>query len=167
MDVVLQNNTPGVELGDTPTVRLDRDNEPQPDVVLRLSEAAGGQSVIDSDGYIAGAPELVAEISASTATIDLGDKLRAYRRNGVKEYIVWQVSDRRIDWFYLDNDEYVALAPKENGIFQSRVFPGLWLDRHAMITGDMQRVTAVLQEGLASSVHSVFSTGLQTKLTEQ
>ena len=157
-------NTPGVALGDTPTVQLDRDNEPQPDVVLRLSEAAGGQSVIDADGYIAGAPELVAEISTSTATIDLGDKLRAYRRNGVKEYIVWQVSDRRIDWFYLDNDEYISLEPKQNGILQSRVFPGLWLDRPAMLSGDMQRMTAVLQDGFASSVHLCFSAGTQAKL---
>ncbi|MEO0541027.1 MAG: Uma2 family endonuclease [Cyanobacteria bacterium P01_A01_bin.105] len=159
-------STPGVELGDTPTVRLDRDNEPQPDVVLRLDEARGGQSIIDSSGYISGAPELVAEISASTATIDLGDKLRAYRRNGVKEYIVWQVSDRRIDWFYLQNDEYVSLEPQQTGVLQSRVFPGLWLDRHAMVTGDMQRVMTVLQDGLSSNIHSACVAGLQAQSSE-
>ena len=56
---------------------------------------------------IEGAPELVAEIAASSATIDLGDKLRAYRRNGVQEYIVWQVFDQKIDWFSLQNGDYI------------------------------------------------------------
>lgn len=34
--------TPGVRLGIEPTVRLDLDNEPQPDIVLIVDEAAGG-----------------------------------------------------------------------------------------------------------------------------
>jgi Uma2 family endonuclease len=38
-----------------------------------------------------GAPELIVEIAASTASYDLHDKLRAYRRNGVREYLVWVV----------------------------------------------------------------------------
>jgi hypothetical protein len=35
-------STSGVELGDNPTVRLDLDNEPQPDAVLLINENAGG-----------------------------------------------------------------------------------------------------------------------------
>ena len=80
--------TPGVELGDNATVRLDADNEPQPDAILLIDANAGGQSFLGEDGYIEGAPELVAEIAASSAAIDLGDKKRAYRRNGVREYLV-------------------------------------------------------------------------------
>lgn len=49
-----------------------------------------------------GAPELVAEIAASSAAIDLGDKKRAYRRNGIQERIVWQVFDQKVDWFSLE-----------------------------------------------------------------
>ncbi len=77
-----------IDGGDNSTVRLDIDNEPQPDVLLRIEEGAGGQSHISEDGYIEGAPELVAEIAASTASNDLGDKLRVYRRNGVKEPVL-------------------------------------------------------------------------------
>jgi len=148
--------TPGVRLGDNPTVRLDRDNEPQPDAVLRLDETVGGQSTIDKDGYIAGAPEFIAEIAASTATIDLGDKLRAYRRAGVQEYLVWQVFDEKIDWFYLEAGEYVALEADATGLLKSRFFPGLWLDAQAMKLGDMQTVITVLQAGLATSAHQTF-----------
>src|SRR5690242_6337929 len=53
--------TPGVRLGDNPTVRLDLDNEPQPDALLRLEPAAGGRSRVDEDGYVEGPPELVVE----------------------------------------------------------------------------------------------------------
>ena len=41
---VYQAATPGVEGGDNATVRLDWDNEPQPDVFLRIRPDWGGQS---------------------------------------------------------------------------------------------------------------------------
>jgi Uma2 family endonuclease len=147
--------TPGVRLGDNPTVRLDSDNEPQPDAVLLIDSQLGGQSRFSQEGYIEGAPELVAEVSASTATIDLRDKKRAYRRNGVKEYIVWQVSDRKLDWFMLENEDYISLIP-ENDIIKSRVFPGLWLAVSSLIEGNMAQVMATLQLGLASPEYQAF-----------
>jgi Uma2 family endonuclease len=152
--------TPGARLGDSPTVRFDRDNEPQPDAVLRLDGQVGGQSTLGDEGYVEGAPEFVAEISASTATIDLGDKLRVYRRCGVKEYLVWQVFEQRIDGFQLKGDEYVNLEPDADEILRSQVFPGLWLERQAMIIGNMQRVMTVLQEGLVTSEHLSFVAAL-------
>jgi Uma2 family endonuclease len=148
--------TPGVALGDTPTVQLDLDNEPQPDAVLLIEAQAGGQSRISLDDYVEGAPELVVEIAASSVAIDLGDKKRAYRRNGVKEYIVWQVFDQRLDWFYLEEGEYVSLPIDGDGTIRSRVFPGLWLAAEDLLAGNMTRVLAVLQEGLASPEHEVF-----------
>ncbi|MBD3886980.1 Uma2 family endonuclease [Phormidium tenue FACHB-886] len=148
--------TPGVRLGDNPTVRLDTDNEPQPDAILLIDASAGGQSFIGKDGYIEGAPELVAEIAASSAAIDLGDKKRAYRRNGVKEYLVWQVFDQRVDWFSLSDDDYRDLPVDEDGITRSRVFPGLWLDVAALLEGDMAKVLEVLQTGIASAEHQAF-----------
>ena len=148
--------TPGVDLADNTTVRLDMDNEPQPDVLLRLEERVGGQSRIDDDDYVAGAPELIAEIAASSATIDLRDKLRVYRRNGVQEYLVWQVPDRRLDWLRLTEGEYVPLQADAEGVLRSEIFPGLWLAVPALLEGDLIRVVAVLQEGLASSEHGAF-----------
>ena len=148
--------TPGVRLGDNPTVRLDLDNEPQPDAVLLINAECGGQSRLSDDGYIEGAPELVAEIAASTVSIDLRDKKRVYRRNGVKEYIVWQVIDRRFDWFSWQDGEYISLAPDTEGIIRSQVFPGLWLFVSALLEGDMLSVIATLQNGLSSIEHQDF-----------
>jgi len=148
--------TPGVRLGDNPTVRLDVDNEPQPDAVLIIDTKYGGQTRLSDDGYIEGAPEFVAEISASTATIDLRDKKRVYRRNGVKEYLVWQVINHRIDWFFLQEGEYISLIPDAEGIIHSQVFPGLWLSVSALLAGDMPQVIATLQSGISSAIHQQF-----------
>lgn len=147
-------STPGVELGDNVTVRLDLDNEPQPDVVLLIDERLGGQARISDDDYVEGAPELVVEVAASSAANDLHDKKKVYRRNGVQEYIVWQILENKIDWFSLQNSEYVSLEPDADGIIKSRVFPGLWLDVTALLAGEMTKVLAVVQQGLNSAEHA-------------
>jgi Uma2 family endonuclease len=148
--------TPGVALGDAPTVRLDLDNEPQPDAVLLIESQSGGRSRVSDDDYIEGTPELVVEIAASSAAIDLGDKKRAYRRNGIPEYIVWQVFDRKVDWFCLQEGDYVSLPVDPDGTIRSRVFPGLWLAVEDLLTGNMVQVLAVLQAGLAAAEHNAF-----------
>ena len=102
------SQTPGVACGDNGTVLLDLDNEPQPDLFIRILPEFGGQSG-DRGDYVAGAPELVAEVTASSASYDLHDKLRAYRRNGVREYVVWRVWDREIDWFMFREGTYERL----------------------------------------------------------
>ncbi|NEQ17283.1 MAG: Uma2 family endonuclease [Moorea sp. SIO3E2] len=143
--------TPGVEVGDNATVRLDADNEPQPDALLRLT--VDGQSRISEDGYVEGAPELIVEIAASTASIDLNDKLKAYRRNQVQEYLVWRVYDGELDWFRLREGKYIKLNPNDKGIICSEYFPGLWLAQDALLAGDLAQVLAILQEGLKSPEH--------------
>ncbi|MFS0515735.1 Uma2 family endonuclease [Nostoc sp. UIC 10607] len=148
--------TPGVALGVEPTVRLDLDNEPQPDAVLLIKPKAGGQARLSEDDYIEGAPELIVEIAASSVAIDLHAKKQAYRRNGVKEYIVWQVLDQKLTWFYLEQGEYLELATDSNGILRSQVFPGLWLGVAELLAGNMQSVLTVLQTGLQSPEHAAF-----------
>lgn len=146
----------GVALGVKPTVRLDIDNEPQPDAVLLIAPEAGGQARLSEDDYIEGAPELVVEIAASSVAIDLHAKKQAYRRNGVKEYIVWQVLDQTISWFYLEKGDYLDLPADPDGILRSQAFPGFWLAVAQLLAGNMQGVLAVLQEGVQSSEHAAF-----------
>ena len=145
--------TPGVEGGDNATTRLDLDNEPQPDVQLRIES---GQSRISNDGYVEGAPEFIAEIAASSASYDLHDKMTAYRRNGVQEYLVWRTYQNRIDWFRLREGEYVALEPDAAGVVRSEVFPGLWLAIPELLQDNLAEVLAVLQQGIATAEHADF-----------
>jgi Uma2 family endonuclease len=128
--ITYQTLVDGLEVGIEPTVRLDDDNEPQPDAVLfRL----GGNAQVDMDGYITGAPELIVEIAASTVSYDLHAKKRSYESNGVKEYIVWRTLDQQIDWFVLENGEYKNLAPDTAGIIHSLEFEGLRLNVSAIL----------------------------------
>jgi Uma2 family endonuclease len=153
--------TPGVDLNDNATVLLDGDNEPQPDALLRIEN--GGNSRITDDDYVQGAPELIVEIAASTASYDLHDKKKAYRRNGVQEYIVWQINEKSLYWFRLDKGKYVSIKPDENGVVHSVVFPGLWLAVGALLEGDLAQVMAVLQEGINSAEHGEFVEALSRK----
>ena len=148
--------TPGVDLADNATVRLDINNEPQPNALLRLEPELGGNSYISEDDYVEGAPELIAEIAASSASYDLNDKLNAYRRNGVQEYIVWQIYENRLDWFSLKEGKYVNLQPDATGVIRSHIFPGLWLSFTALLNGNLAEVLAVLQQGLQTTEHQAF-----------
>ena len=147
--------TPGIEGADNATVRLDLENEPQPDAFLRIVPQCGGQSRDDGE-YVAGPPELIVEIAASSVSYDLHDKLRAYQRNGVCEYMVWRVRDSAIDWFALREGRFERLPLSDAGHYRSEAMPGLWLDPTALIRGNLAQVTAVLQQGLASPEHTTF-----------
>jgi Uma2 family endonuclease len=135
---------PQAELVIDSTVELDNDNEAQPDIILRTSL---GSSRLTQEGYIEGPPELIVEVAASSRAYDMHDKLRAYRRNGVQEYIVWQTLDRRIVWFELIDGEYAPLAPDSEGVIHSRVFPGLCLAVTSMLDGNIVAVLATQRAG--------------------
>jgi len=152
------SETPGVEGADNSTVRLDLDNEPQPDLILFKLPARGGQTRFSADDYIEGAPELVVEIVGSTRAYDLHQKKGAYRRNGVREYLAWITDEDRLLWWELREGEYQEILPQPDGVLKSNVFPGLWLDARAMLRDDKKAVLATLRQGLDSPEHGAFLT---------
>jgi len=154
--VVYESMTPGIVTADNSTTALDIDNDPQPDASLRILPSHGGRAKLDADGYIEGSPELIVEIAASSISYDFGAKLNAYRRNGVREYIVYRTYDGEVDWFVLRDDQYTRLLPDARGAIHSEVFPGLWLAPEALIAGKLAEVLAVLQMGIASAEHAEF-----------
>jgi Uma2 family endonuclease len=153
--------TPGVRLADNATLRLDADNEFQPDALLRLPEQAGGNSRVSRDDYLEGAPELVVGIASTSASHDLHDKRKVYRRNGVREYLVWLVREKRILWFVLEEDDYQPLQPATDGLLRSRIFPGLALNIQALLDGDLARVLADQQRELEGEEHRRFVEALR------
>jgi hypothetical protein len=157
--------TVGVEMGDNASVHLGiGQNRPQPDVYLRVLPECGGRSGFTANKkYVAGPPELIAEAALSSASYDLHEKLRAFERNGVLEYIVWRVEEGQIDWFRLRGSEYRRLAPDAKGVLRSRTFPGLWLAVPALLKGDLKAVQATLSRGLRSSEHDAFVARLARK----
>jgi Uma2 family endonuclease len=137
---------PGTEVHANVTVILDAENTVQPDALLRRLPEHGGLTRVTTDGYLTGPPELVVEVASSSASIDLRDKRRAYCRNGVQEYLVWCVADRRVEWFCLEDDEYRPQSPDAQSTLQSRVFPGLRLPVEALLAGDGSKLLGALVE---------------------
>jgi Uma2 family endonuclease len=159
--------TDGVLGGDNATLRLDLGNEPQSDAFLIIDPALGGRVRIDDDDYVVGAPELVAEVAATSANYDLHVKLEAYRRNGVREYVVWRAFDREVDWFVLRDGQFVRLALTADGLYKSEVFPGLWLDPAALTASNKNRMREVSQQGTATPEHAAFVARLQQAAGQQ
>lgn len=149
-------STPGVRAADNQSLRLDLENEVQPDVAVWLDETVGGQVHAPDSRIIEGAPELIIEIAASSAAYDLHDKLRVYRRNGVQEYLVLVVHEQQTLWHQWREERYELLAPDEKGVLKSDVFPGLWLNSPAFWDGDLAALLATLQEGLQTAEHAAF-----------
>ncbi|SPE61378.1 conserved hypothetical protein [Verrucomicrobia bacterium] len=149
--------TPIVACFDNSTVRLDLDNEPQPDLVLIIQPEKGGQSRISEDDYLEGAPELAVEIVGTSRAYDLHQKKGAYRRNGVREYLAWITGEKRLVWWELREEEYREIPASEDGLLKSRVFPGLWLDPIALLRGNMKTVLMVLRRGLESPERAIFA----------
>jgi hypothetical protein len=155
--VYYASKTHGInEFGDNGTVRLDNDNEPQPDLFLMLPVQLGGKAKVDEDDYITGPPALVCEVSASSVSIDLHLKLNAYRRNGVQEYLVWRTQDAAVDWFSLEAGNFVQLTHDSDGILRSRIFPGLWLKPASLIAADLPAIFALIDAGTAAPEHAEF-----------
>jgi Uma2 family endonuclease len=150
-----EGSTPGVEVSDNVTVILGKDDEVQPDISLRILPECKGQSKNSRrDLYIHGSPELVAEVAHSSKSIDLHIKKERYTRAGVLEYIVLCLKPADIRWF--DLRKGCELTPERDRIFRSRVFPGLWIDRSALLRNNYQNMMKMLDRGLASVEHADF-----------
>ena len=89
---------------------------------------------------------MVVEIAASSASIDVRDKLRVYRRCGVSEYLVWRTVQGEFDWWRLNEGEYQKVEPDSHGAIESAVFPGLVLDIRAVLARDAAGVLARLRQ---------------------
>jgi hypothetical protein len=148
--------TPGTEMMVNATHILGPDSEPQPDACLVILPAYGGQIWEDKEHYIHGAPELLAEISWATESIDLHAKKRDYEKARVREYIVAALRQRQVFWHIRRRGKFRVLPAGDDGIIRSEVFPGLWLDPEALLAADRKRLLAVLRRGMETTEHASF-----------
>jgi len=133
---------------------------------LRLTPESGGGSSVGEDGYLEGAPELILEVSASSASYDLNQKKRVYARSGVPEYILYLAYEKRVIWFVLRDGVYVEQQPDGDGVLKSERFPGLWLLPGALLAGNLSGVLETLQQGLKSEEHKRFCAALARRRKE-
>jgi Uma2 family endonuclease len=151
---VYEAATPATAGGhDTTSFLLD--DTPQPDINLRIVPEHGGTSWVE-DGYLHGVPELLAEVCRSSAAYDLHAKLELYQAAKVPEYLAVLVYEQEIRWHILVAGRYQILTPDADGLWRSRIFPGLWLDGTALLAGELKQVLARLDQGLQSAEHHDF-----------
>jgi hypothetical protein len=150
------DGTSGTDGFDNTTIILGEESEPQPDAYLIVTPERGGQMRLNAEGYLEGAPELIAEVALGTQAIDLHAKKNDYEKAGVREYIVIALRQECVFWFVSRNGRFEEMKPGDDGIFRSEVFPGLWLDPSALLRQDAPRLREVLQQGLATPEHSAF-----------
>ena len=63
----------------------------------------------------------------------------------MREYVVWRVLDEAIDWFRLQDGQYVLVEPDSHGLIESAQFPGLRLHVKSMLAGDLSAVLTNLR----------------------
>jgi Uma2 family endonuclease len=153
--------TPGVGGAHNVTTILGEESEPQPDLALRLLPEFGGRSVLDADEYVKGPPEFLAEIAHSSRDIDLHKKRDDYEHAGVLEYLVLCIEERELRWFDFATGKMIRAT--RQGLYRSRVFPGLWIDGAALLNRESRRLVEVVQQGLASPEHARFVTRLESE----
>ncbi len=147
--------TPGTDVLDNASVFFEDYGEPQPDVVLRILPENGGRTR-DEGKYYAEGPELIVEVSDSTLKKDLGPKLADYERAGVPEYIVLGIDPPAVRWHVRVDGRLVEVGPDGDGIYRSKVFPGLWLDPIALLSGNTRRLREIVDLGVATADHAAF-----------
>ncbi len=161
--------TPGCKAGSNGTWLMLKD-APQPDAHLCVLPEYGGQSGVQARGrrhFASGAPELAIEVSLSSASHDLGPKLRLYRAAGVREYINVLVDGPKVTWRKLSMQGETFIEPDADDIMRSTIFPGLWLDPDALLRDDTVALLKVLDRGLASPEHARFVAELASRRTNR
>jgi len=149
-------DTPGtVAQGNTSTILGPR-SEVQPDSALLIEPAYGGQTFRGADGCTNRCPELVVEIANTTLRRDLKEKKQAYEEAGALEYLVFDVAHDAFHWFVSREGRFEPFDADPDGVYRSRVFPGLWLDAPAFVGGRRRDLIETLRQGLASPEHGDF-----------
>jgi Uma2 family endonuclease len=160
-----ESETAGMESYVDTTAILGPNSEPQPDAFLIIPPEKGGQMKWSREfpEYLEGAPEFVAEVANSSEAYDLHQKRADYERQGVREYLVVALRQKRVYWFASREGAFRELAPDEDGLLKSTAFPGLWLDPDAIVKGNVKRVIDVLHLGLATPAHAAFAEELSRR----
>jgi len=147
---------PGVRVADNASVGLDDENAVQPDVTMMLEGRHGGRATITPADYVEGSPELVAEVAASSASVDTHEKLAA-----TGAMVSWNTSSgasstaSSTGWpCGMANMWHYRRTPRE--FVEASCSPAFGLTRRRCCAATLARVLDVLRQGMASAEHAAF-----------
>jgi Uma2 family endonuclease len=154
--------TRGVKVATNTTWVMEGNSIPQPDIALYIPPEYGGR-IKRVKNLATGAPELIVEISYSSADRDFDIKKALYQRSSVREYITVDLLAGVLTWRVLESGVYSDLAPDVDGLLKSRIFPGLWLDVAAFWVEDGAKIAAAVDRGIAAPEHAQFVAELASR----
>lgn len=98
--------------------------------------------------YFEGAADLVIEvISPESVVRDTEDKFEEYESAGVKEYWILNPNRRTAIFYGFDeNKRYKMLPISADGIFESRVIEGLWINTNWLWQEELPNLMDILKE---------------------
>ena len=150
-------HTPNLQAAIHLTTFVDTRNVFQPAVSLMRSDTA--RQRLGKDGYLRGSPDFACEVrEGGDGCVDLNAKRLAYEQAGLGELLVVLLDKPwRVRWLSLVHGAFADVHPDPaDGLFKSRVFPGLWLDVDALFADDLQRLSAAVERGCATPEHAAF-----------
>ena len=147
--------TPGLKGSAHGHIRFDEQNILQPTATVFVNPVLGGQVRISADDYLEGVPEWILEVGFDSLA-RICQKLGVYQDHGVREVLIAHLAKQSFYRFGAQDGRFELLETSCEGILRSEVYPGLWLDPVAMLTGNMPRVFEVVRQGLASPEHAAF-----------
>jgi hypothetical protein len=74
----------------------------------------------------------------------------------VLEYVLRALDPDEIFWFGQEKGVLVQRPVRDDGLYRSRVFSGLWLDPVAFLNRDTRRLRAVIELGCTTPEHAAF-----------
>ena len=82
------------------------------------------------DKYLDGPADLVIEIvSPDSRSRDRKEKFKEYQLGGVREYWILDPERKSAEFYQLDkHGKFQSLAPSKEGVIQSLIVPGLWVE---------------------------------------
>jgi hypothetical protein len=138
---------PSTEALPNAPVILDAENTVQADaLLLRCLRENGDLGRVNEDGYLAGPPELIVKVAASSASIDLRDIRWAGRSSGVRQYLVWVEAEALPVSFCLEDDEYRPQLLDAQDMLYSLAFPGIRQTAEPLVACDIAKVPNALRE---------------------
>ena len=70
--------------------------------------------------------------------------------------VVLSTKEPALFWHENRDGLLARTEPPSDGVFRSKVFPGLWLNAEAALSNDTKTVLQTLRDGLADAGHAAF-----------
>jgi hypothetical protein len=151
-----QLGTPGLWSTIHTTIVLPDNTRIVPGIAVVIAFGKLHQCSKGEGGFFHGPPNLVIDTFPGDSMLDFAERCKLFRKNGVQEYIAWQVGMPRPRWLRLKDGDYMELDVAGSETIQSTALPGFMLNMPAVEKRDWLAIHAGIRNGTNSREHNAF-----------